>query len=65
MMAVSLKKYLEIYPPELELKRKNSSDEVISLMNLDKSLVNKKCFVSLYDKRDSFPFFIVRMQSVK
>ena len=60
-----MKKYLEIYPPELELKRKNSSDEVISLMNLDKSLVNKKCFVSLYDKRDSFPFFIVRMQSVK
>ena len=67
MMVVSFKKvYSEIYLPQLELKWVNKSDTGASLLDLDIKIGHdKKIFffkVSLYDKGDSFPFFIVRMQ---
>ena len=50
----------EIYPPELELKKEHGGERV-SFLDLDIKKVNKKFEVCLYDKRDSFPFSIVRM----
>lgn len=47
----------EIYPPELVLKK---SMEVSSL-DLDISLSNKQFSLSFFDKRNDFPFSIVRM----
>ena len=50
----------EIYPDELELKMEHSGNHA-SFLNLDINIVNGKFIYKLYDKRDTFPFFIVRM----
>ena len=53
--------FREIYPPELELKRENISSTEASFLDLHIKIDNNKFALSLYDKRDNFPFSIVRM----
>ena len=53
--------YKEIYPPELELKKENVDIHNASFLDLDISIVDGKFVLKLYDKRDAFPFSIVRM----
>ena len=53
--------YLDIYPPELELGRENEDDRYASFLDLDITIVNGSFEVCLYDKRDKFPFSVVRM----
>ena len=50
----------DIYPSELELKKEHGGDQV-SFLDLDVSLRNKEFSIKLFDKRDAFPFSIVRM----
>ena len=49
----------EIYSKELELKPENQGTNV-SFLNLDINRVDGKFVYKLFDKKDSFPFFIVR-----
>ena len=53
--------YGEIYLPELELGRENDNDQKASFLYLDISIVEGLFDVCLYDKRDDFPFSVVRM----
>ena len=50
----------EIYPSDLELKEEHSGIHA-TFLNLDISISNQRFVYKLFDKRDSFPFFIVRM----
>ena len=52
----------EIYPPELTVNRENTDDKSASFLQLWISITNNNKVFSykLYDKRDAFPFFIVR-----
>ena len=50
----------DIYPPELELKKEHSGNNV-SFLDLNIDIKGRFFETSLYDKRDSFPFSIVRM----
>ena len=52
---------LEIYPPEQELEKENTSPFEASLLDLDIKISDKKLTSVLYDKRDSFPFSTVPM----
>ena len=52
--------HLEIYPSELELKEEHSGNHATFLC-IDVSIENRKFVYKLYDKRDDFPFCIVRM----
>ena len=52
--------FSEIYPEELELKVEHSGDHATFLC-IDVTIENKKFIYKLYDKRDDFPFSIVRM----
>ena len=52
--------FKKIYPPELELKKEHSGDSV-SFLDLCITIKGRSFETSLYDKRDSFPFSIVRM----
>ena len=54
------KYYKDIYPPELELKKEHGDDNA-SFLDLDIALVDQQFNVKLFDKRDAFPFHIVRM----
>ena len=51
----------EIYPPEMELTRENTTLTEASFLDLDISIINGKYKLKLFDKRDHFPFEIVRM----
>ena len=53
--------YSEIYPPELELKKENIGYSEGTFLDLMIGIRDNKFFISLYDKRDTFPFAIVRM----
>ena len=53
--------FLEIYPPELQLKKENIDHHNASFLDLDISICQNQFNLQLYDKRDSFPFSIVRM----
>ena len=57
---IFLNNYSSIYPPELELKLEGSGDHV-SFLDLDLTLNEKQVDIKLYDKRDSFPFSIIRL----
>ena len=59
-MEESEKVFDQIYPEQLELKVENHGSYA-SFLNLDIRLVNNQFVYKLYDKRDAFPFFIVRM----
>ena len=52
--------YKDIYPPELELKVEHHGNHA-TFLDLDITLIDGKCVYKLFDKRDAFPFFIVRM----
>jgi hypothetical protein len=52
--------FKDIYPEELELKVEHSGEHA-DFLNLDVSIVNNIFVYKLYDKRDAFPFLIVRM----
>ena len=48
-------------PPEMELTRENTTLTEASFLDLDISIINGKFKLKLFDKRDHFPFEIVRM----
>lgn len=50
-----------IYPEEMELKKENDGSMNASFLDLDLSIVNSQFSLKLFDKRDAFPFNIVRM----
>ena len=50
----------QIYPHELELKEEHYGDHA-TILNLDVTIEDRKFIFKLYDKRDDFAFFIVRM----
>ena len=52
--------YPEIYPKELELKCEHKGDHA-TFLELDITIKNGIFVYKLFDKRDNFPFFIVRM----
>ena len=52
--------FLNIYPPELELKVEHEGPHA-TFLDLDISIAGNRFIYKLYDKRDSFNFFIVRM----
>ena len=52
--------FKEIYPPELELKKEHGNNSA-SFLDLDIEIDNKRFKTKLFDKRDAFPFKIVRM----
>ena len=53
--------YRSIYPDEIELKKENEGIHSASFLDLDINIVNNKFDLKLFDKRDAFPFEIVRM----
>ena len=53
--------YQEIYPSELELKKETICDKKASFLDLAIDIEDGKFKTKLYDKRDAFPFDIVRM----
>ena len=55
-----LQNFKDIYPPELQLNLESSGDHV-TFLDLDLTLVYGHLDVKLFDKRDSFPFAIVRL----
>ena len=52
--------FKKIYPPELELKKEHGGG-LVSFLDLKIELLGRSFQTSLFDKRDSFPFSIVRM----
>ena len=52
-----------IYPPELELKVEHTGNHA-TFLNLEIFIENQKFLYKLYDKRDSFPFHIVRLPNL-
>ena len=57
------KVYKDIYPAELELKLEHSGIHA-SFLSLDVTIEDKMFVYKLYDKRDDFPFSIVRMPQI-
>ena len=55
------KGFKDIYPEELELKRENIGILEASFLDLEITIINKQFRLKLYDKRDAFPFTIIRM----
>ena len=51
----------EIYSPELELHKENEGTSNATFLDLNIKTDGVKVATSLYDKRNAFPFFIVRM----
>ena len=52
--------FKDIYPEELELKKEHGGENV-AFLDLSISMKGRLFQTSLYDKRDNFPFSIVRM----
>ena len=52
--------FREIYLPELELKLEHSG-QIATFLNLQIEILNGKFVYKLFDKRNDFPFSIVRM----
>ena len=52
--------YKDIYPPELELKIEHQGGHA-TFLDLDITIKDDIFVYKLFDKRDTFPFFIVRM----
>ena len=51
--------YLDIYPPELWLKKENTSSDTASFLDFQLSISNRTISTQLFDKRDSYSFKIV------
>ncbi|CAL4253290.1 unnamed protein product, partial [Meganyctiphanes norvegica] len=54
------KSFKKIYLSDLELKCENSGNHA-TFMDLDIKISGDEFIYKLYDKRDEFPFFVVRM----
>ena len=50
---------INIYPPELTLKRTTESNSRISYLDISISICNNKYVTEVYDKRENFYFNIV------
>ena len=50
-----------VNPEELQLRKENTDKHEASLLDLNIKIKGGKCHFGLFDKRDSFPFSIVRM----
>ena len=55
--------YKDIYPPKLQVKVKHSSTHA-TFLNMDITVKDGVFIYKLFDKRDAFPFFIVRMPCI-
>ena len=55
--------YKDIYTPEPQLKIENSGTHA-AFLNLDITVKDGVFIYKLFDKRDAFPFFIVRMHTL-
>jgi len=53
--------FKDIYPVEMVLGRENKDNFSASFLDLDITIIDHKFRVGLFDKRDAFPFTIVRM----
>ena len=53
--------YSNIYPEELQLGKENTDQRETSFLDLSIKIKDGKFQFGLFDKRDSFPFSIVRM----
>ena len=56
--------YKDIYPPELELGKENLDSSRASFLDLDIKVEDRVFVYNQYDKRDAFPFSIVRLPFV-
>ena len=61
----------QMYPPELQLDKANSTDTEAPFLNLHRSIANRFVSSKIYDKRDdfdsdivNFPFWMVTFPSV-
>ena len=63
LLALNNKKFEEeivnIYPPELTLKRTTESDTTLSYLDVSISICQGKFITEVFDKRDNFNFNIV------
>ena len=53
--------YSNIYPEELQLGKENTDKHEASFLDLNNKIKDGKFHFGLFDKRDSFPFSVVRM----
>jgi hypothetical protein len=53
-----MEKVLEIYPPELVLKKTNLNDQSCTFLDIGAKIVDHSIHTTLYDKRDDFNFAI-------
>ena len=53
--------YSNIYPEELQLGKENTDKHEASFLDLNIKIKDGKFHFGLFDKRDSFPFYTVRM----
>ena len=58
------KSFLEIYPQELQLKCEHQGTHA-TFLDLDITIIDGTYIYKLFDKRDDFPFFIVRMPDLR
>ena len=58
---VAKNNYSNIYPEELQLGKENTDKHEASFLDLNIKIKDGKFHFGLFDKRDSFPFSIVRM----
>ena len=62
--AESSRSVCEINPKQLELKVEHQGDDA-TLLNLDVTIEEAAFIYNLFDKRDSFPFSIIRMPRIE
>ena len=53
--------YSNIYPEKLQLRKENADKHEASFLDLNIKIKDRKFHLGLLDKRDSFPFSIVRI----
>ena len=53
--------YSNIYPEELQLGKESTDKHEASFLDLNIKIKDREFHFRLYDKRDSFPFSIVKM----
>ena len=53
--------FSDIYPMEVELTKENSTNSSATFLDLSIEINERKFSTHIYDKRDSFPFYITRM----
>ena len=59
--SILISNYSNIYPEELQLGKGNTDKHETSFLDLNIKIKDGKFYFGLFDKRDSFPFSIVRM----